>query len=294
MSPNARLLWRPPTSPLCFSGHQHVPKRPACAGACTGCGFACAPAAVCSLVGGHSRRCHATKITDVQAGGQDLLVPFSLPKQTVTLCCCLRCGHSALLYTSGALAALPWLGHGLQSFGLCHTHRRQPIGQGGLRPCSRAELLQRERSKFPSSLGEGPSKLCPPRWAGLPPRGHRGLASEASALAAPPLSPSPDLRWVPSGALHARPVRGAALPARQQDCLRGRPALPRHLPAVERGPRHGRGSLQGVPQPERPAGGDGAAGECGQRCPSHGQAPRSFLWCRAAEPAGTAVGKSEL
>ncbi|NWS48167.1 LAMB3 protein, partial [Probosciger aterrimus] len=45
VSPNARLLWRPPTSPLCFSGHQHIPKRAACASACTGSGFTCAPAA---------------------------------------------------------------------------------------------------------------------------------------------------------------------------------------------------------------------------------------------------------
>ena len=82
MSPNAWLLWRPPTSPLCFSGHQHVPKRPACAGARTGSGFACAPAAARSLVGGNSRRCCAIKTTDVQAGGQGLLIPCSLPKQT--------------------------------------------------------------------------------------------------------------------------------------------------------------------------------------------------------------------
>lgn len=26
MPPNARLLWRPPASPLCFSGHQNIPK----------------------------------------------------------------------------------------------------------------------------------------------------------------------------------------------------------------------------------------------------------------------------
>lgn len=81
MSPNARLLWRPPTSPLCFSGQQHIPKRSACAGACAGSGCACAPAAGRSLVGGSSGRCHVIKPADVQARGQGLLIPVALPKQ---------------------------------------------------------------------------------------------------------------------------------------------------------------------------------------------------------------------
>lgn len=89
--------------------------------------------------------------------------------------------------------------------------------------------------------------------------------------------------------MHACPVRGAALPSGQQHCLRGRPTLPRHLPAVERGPRHSRGSRQGVSQPERPAPGHGAAGECGQRCLSYARAPCSVLRCQAAESGGTAV-----
>lgn len=37
------------------------------------------------LLGRNSRRCHVIKTTDVQAGGQGLLIPFSLPKQTAQL-----------------------------------------------------------------------------------------------------------------------------------------------------------------------------------------------------------------